>query len=334
MPPSAYPRNFPLWLRSAPEGMYRLALAGMILVLIVIAYFPFHLDPPRMVRNQVARTAGGSLQFGEMNYARTPGTPAWLSSVRTSGMIEIRIDFNPQSPQQNSPASIMMLASDFWTTDFALEQDHSDLLIWLRRPGSDANGDPPFVVGGALQSRRWNSVDVTLQRDEIRIEVDGKSQLIHHLPAGFAKGWGPGVIALGDEVRGGRPWQGEIRRAQVRTSGYTVDYVTPGMLSIPRRFLYFPDHIEPFPPMGLDEWITLFLKLLFFIPIGFLIAWARRPVLRVSAATLLATALAAVLDAGKFLFHARHVAVADLVFQSAGALLGALLAWRLAKRTG
>ena len=49
-------------------------------------------------------------------------------------------------------------------------------------------------------------------------------------------------------------------------------------------------------------------------------------------ATMLATALAVVLAAGKFLFHGRHMAVADIVMQVAGALLGALLAWRLAHR--
>jgi len=41
-------------------------------------------------------------------------------------------------------------------------QDHSSLLVWLRRPGSDASGDPPFTVDKALQPRRWNSVDVVV----------------------------------------------------------------------------------------------------------------------------------------------------------------------------
>ena len=57
----------------------------------------------------------------------------------------------------------MMLASNFFVTDFAIVQDHSDLLVYLRRPGSDANGGPPFAVDGHLQSQRWNSVDVMLQ---------------------------------------------------------------------------------------------------------------------------------------------------------------------------
>jgi hypothetical protein len=285
-----------------------------------------------MVRNEVTRTADGSLRFREMNEARTRGTPGWLADVRASGIVQIKLEVDPQSSQEQSPASIMMLASDFWHTDFAIGQNHSDLLVWLRRPGSDANGNPPFAVDGALQPWRWNSVDVMLQRDGIRIDVNGTRRVTERLPADSLSIWGAGQIALGGEVHGGGPWQGEIRQAVVRTLGHAVDYVRPGALSIPEHYLYFPDHIAPFPPLNRGEWQALFLHLLSFIPVGFLIVWARRPPVRPIPATLLATGLAVMLAAGKFLFHARHAAVADIVIQSAGTLLGALLAWRWARR--
>ena len=158
----------------------RAALLGMILLLIATAYYPFGWDPPRMVRNDVTRSSDGALRFGEMNRARTPGTPSWLHGARTSGTVQIQLEFEPQSLREN--ASIMMLASDFWNTDFAIGQDHSDLLVWLRRPGSDGNGDPPFVVEGAVQPRRWNRVDVMVQRDHIIIRVEGRRRLAERLP--------------------------------------------------------------------------------------------------------------------------------------------------------
>jgi hypothetical protein len=305
----------------------RVALLGIVLVLIVIAYFPFAWSPPRTVRNQVIRSAEGSLRFGQMNYARTPGTPAWLNDVRTSGRIEIQLEASPQSLRQG--ASMMMLASDYWDTDFAIGQDDSDLMVWLRRPGSDANGDPPFVIRGVLQPQRWTSVDLILLRGDLRIDVGGRTRLTEHLPADSLQGWGQGQIALGDEVHGGGPWQGQIRLARVRSPGYAVDYVRPGALSMPVSYLYLPDHIEPFPPEGLKSWLTVFLHMLSFIPVGFLIVFARRPPVRPVPATLLAAALAVVLAAGKFLFYGRHAAVADIVAESAGGLLGAVLAWRL-----
>jgi hypothetical protein len=318
-------------LRADIVTVCRMALAGVILLLIALSYYPFAWDPPRMVSNDVTRSANGSLQFGMTNYARSPGRPAWLPSVRASGIIQIQLTFNPQSPQPNSPASIMMLASDYWHTDFAIEQDHSDLVVWLRRPGSDVNGNPAYVLRGVLRPRAWNSVRVVLQSDGLRISVDGRTRLAEHLPANAARSWSPGQIALGNEVHGGKPWLGRIRLAEVRTPGYAVNYVRPGALSIPESYLYLPDHIEPFPPQNRGQWLLAFLDLLSFIPVGFLIAWARRPPLSPVSATLLSAALALLLGAGKFLFHARHTSVANLLMQVAGAWLGAWLASRLAR---
>jgi len=303
----------------------RILLAAMVVLLAVISYFPFHWDPPRIVRNQVVRTADGSLRFAEKNAARTPWTPAWLRRARTSGSVQIKIEVNPQSLQQN--ASMMMLASNFWDTDFAIGQDHSSLRVWLRRPGSDEGGNPPFTVDGALQARRWTSVGVLVHGDSIRIQVNGRTRLGAHIPADSLSVWSAGQIALGDEVHGGGPWQGTIRLAQVSTPGYAVDYVRPGALSIPAHYLYFPDHIEPFPPVDSADWLSFALQSLLFVPVGFLIVWARRPPIRPVPATLLAAGLSVLLAAGKALFYQRHIAVADVVMQTAGTLLGVLLAW-------
>jgi len=318
-------------MRADTVAVCRAALLGMIIVLVVIAYYPFAWDPPRTVRNDVTRSARGVLRFGDTNYARTPGTPAWLSRVRTSGDVQIQVDFNPQSPQVNSQASVMMLASDFWHTDFAIVQSGSDLLVYLRRPGSDAGGGPPYVINGAVRQQRWNNVAVMLRRDELRIAVDGRIRLAHRVPAYSTGGWGPGQIALGNEVHGGTAWLGRIRLAEVRTPGYAVDYVRPGALSIPGRYQYLPDHIQPFPPTYLGQWLLAFLDLLSFIPLGFLIVWARRPPVSTVSATAAAAALALALAAGKFLFHDRHTSLVNVLMQIAGALLGALLASRLAR---
>lgn len=315
--------------RGGITSVCRVALLAVVLLLIVISYYPFAWDPPRTVSNQVTRNADGSLQFGEMNNARTPGPPAWLEDVRTSGDVQIRLEFVPDTLQEH--ASIMMLASNFFNTDFAIVQDHSDLLLYLRSPGSDANGDPPFAVDGLLRSQRWNSVDIKLQHDDIRIAVDGATRLTEQVPADSARVWGQGQIALGDEVRGGGPWQGKIRLAQVRTSGYVVDYVRPGALSIPKSYFYFPNHVLPFPPKGEQQWLDVFLDMVSFIPVGFLIVWARRPPGRAVPATVLAAVLAVVLAAGKILFHGRHISVAAIVMEIFGASLGALLASRLAQ---
>ena len=316
------------WVRSHLVVLCRVALLAVVLLLIVSAYFPFAWDPPRTVHNDVTRSTNGTLRFGEMNNTRTSGVPAWLPAVRRFGSIQIHLEFDPKSLQQE--ASIMMLASDFWHTDFAIVEDHSDLLVWVRRPGSDANGSPPFAVDRVLRGQRWNNVDVILRRDEFRIYVGGRIRLNEHLPADSSRSWGKGEVALGDEVHGGGPWQGEIRQADVRTPGYAVDYIRPGALSIPKSYLYLPDRIEPFSSTKPNEWLLAFVHLLSFIPVGFLIVWARRPPVRLPFATLLGAGLAVVLAAGKFLFHGRHTSMPDIPMQVAGAFFGAWLGSRLA----
>jgi hypothetical protein len=307
----------------------RLALVGLVLVLVVLSYYPFTWDPPRTVRNEVTRSTAGFLRFGAMNDARSPGTPAWLPDVAASGTIEIQLEAAPLAARQD--ASIMMLASDSWHTDFAIGQDGSDLALWLRRPDSNINGDPPFVVSGVLQPHRWNSITVIVRRGELRIDVAGRTRLTAHLPADFARVWGQGRIALGDEVHGGGPWQGQIRLARVVTPDHAVDYIRPGKLAIPASFLYLPDHIEPFPPMGRQQWLYAALDLVSFIPLGFLIVLAARRPMRIVSATLLATVFAVALGAGKFLFYGRHAAAINLAAQMAGGLLGAFLAAWLAR---
>src|SRR5262245_6146229 len=325
--PGAGNRNAGARVRGSINAFVLAALVGLVLLLSVTAYSPFDWDPPRLVRNEVTRDADGTLQFGEMNRARTAGTPDWLADARSSGDVQIDLDAYPEPRQQNSQASIMMLARDFWHTDFAICQNGSGLLLWLRRPGSDANGGPPFGIDGELQPGRWNHVEVTLHGDSVRIDVNGTRRLTEELPTDSLGGWSAGQVALGGEVHGGVPWQGEIRQAEVRTPGHAVDYASPGTLSIPAHYLYLPDHVAPFPPVNRQEWEALVFHLLSFIPIGFLIVWVRRPPVRPIPATLIAAALAVLLAAGKFFFHGRHMAVADLVVQTAGALIGALVAW-------
>src|SRR5690348_16438098 len=130
-----------------------------------------------------------------------------LQDVRASVVIQIQLQAYPQSPQN---AAIMMLASDSLHTDFSIEQANSDLMVWLRRTGSNIDGDPAFVLPGVLQAQRWNSVAVILRRGDFRIDVDGRTRLTEHLPADSTQTWSPGQIALGDQVHGGGPWQGQI----------------------------------------------------------------------------------------------------------------------------
>jgi VanZ family protein len=303
----------------------------MVVLLVVIAYYPFHWSPPRTVDNEATRAADGSLQFGWMNYARTPDSPPWLPVVRASGTVEIRLEVNPRFAQGQGP--MMMLAGDFTHSDFGIQQYQSYLMVWLNRPGSTINGEPPYAISDALAPGRWTHIDVILRQGDLRIEVDGAPRVSENFRPDALRNWGSGRIALGDEVQGGAPWQGQIRFARVRAPGYDIDYMVPGALTIPNSFLFLPDHLEPFPPSSQSQWLRTLLDMLSFLPVGFLIVLCRRAPMRRVFAALLIGMLAAVLAVGKFLFADRHTSLAVVVLQVAGGLVGALFAtWWLARR--
>jgi VanZ family protein len=306
-----------------------LTLAFTIAVLAVLAYFPFDWDPPHIVRNTVTRSREGYLRFGEENFARSSGAPGWLVAAQDVGRLNIDLEARPQFPQQNVPASIMMLARDYWHTSFAIAQSDSTLLLWLRRAGSTENGDPPFTVPGVFRPHHWSRVGVQIAGEHLAVIVDGVVRLNESsLPSNPLSTWHGGRIALGNEVHGGKGWSGEIRRAEVSTVGGSIDYVRTGALVIPRSYFYLPDHIAPFPPPTTGERLILVLHLLSFVVVGFLAVWIRRPALGILPATIMAFSLAVVLALGKFFFQGRHTSLADLVTQLLGALLGAMIGHR------
>jgi hypothetical protein len=307
-----------------------LLLLGLLAVLAVAAYYPFDWDPPRTVRNQVTRTAEGTLRFGGMNAASTEGTPAWLEDARATGRLEADLEVSTWLPAERAgPVGIMMLGDSYWHTDFVIGQDQDELLVWLRRPGKRSNGAPPFVVPEVFRPHRWTAVRVRIDGENLRVDVDGTTRLSETLPSGAMRRWEDAPFALGREVHRGGPWRGKIRKAAISVPGHApIDYARPGALVIPDRYLYLPDHLDaPFPPPTKLDWAILVLHFVSFVPVGFLVAVSRRPPLRPLPAALIAAAVALTLAAGKFLFHGRHIGI-DVVVEIAGALLGALLAQR------
>jgi VanZ family protein len=305
-----------------------LMLFFTVAVLAVLAYFPFVWDPPHTVRNAVTRTREGYLRFGEWNFARSSGSPEWLLAAQTAGRLNIDLEARPQFPQHNTPASIMMLARDYWHTSFAIGQSDSKLVLWLKRPGSSDNGDPPFTVADVFRPDHWSRVGVQIAGRHLAVMVDGRVRLRESLPSNPLSTWHNGRVALGNEVHGGRSWSGEIRRAEVTTVGESIDYVRSAALAVPRSYFYLPDHIAPFPPPTAGEWLIVVLHLLSFVAVGFLIMWTRRPAVGVLSVTIMAFGLAVMLALGKFFFDGRHTAVADLVAQFLGALIGAMIGQR------
>lgn len=312
-------------------------LVVVLALLVVEAYWPFAWDPPRTVSNDVRRAGDGALVFGERNAARTSTTPAWLAEVRRDEQIQLRLVARPSFPEQYDPAAtLMMLADGRSHADFRLGQQGRNLLFWLRRTGSSADGSPPFVVGDTFRPGHATELVVAVGHDTVRVAVDGATELDTPLRPGSLRGWSSGLLMLGDELDGGRGWHGEISRATVTVGRHTVDYLRPGALQLPPRFPYRPDHMSSLLPTSDIQWFALVLHLGSFVPVGFLLvrgsrrSGSRSRQVLVAVGTALGIAVA--LAAGKLLFEYRHIAAADFGVQVAGAVIGAYLAVGLRDR--
>ena len=108
--------------------------------------------------------------------------PGMAVAAQAAGRLTIDLEARPRFPQHHPPAPIMMLARDFWHTSFAIGQDEKDLLLWVRRAGSTANGEPPFSVADVFRQNHWTKVKVEIVGARLAVFVDGKARLCENFP--------------------------------------------------------------------------------------------------------------------------------------------------------
>lgn len=304
----------------------RWALVLVLLAQLLVALFPFRLDPPRTVDNDVTRTADGGLRFGVHNRAETTRAPSWLDDARAGSTVRVDLLVRAARDDPVGPARILTVSDGFYRGDLTIGQQRGDLVVRVRRPGADQAGWPDLFAPGALRRPTWVAVSVVVAPEQIIVRVDDRAVVDVALPSPPANRWNRGFrLALGNEVGGGRPWEGGLQRAEVRVDGRTYDYLEPGAVDVPRRFWYDPHRDwEPLLPSSPADVLVGFVHLLLYLPLGALLV-AGRPAMRVAFASLAVIALSLALTAAKMLFAMRHPSFADVAWQSLGGILGVLL---------
>jgi len=312
------------------------ALIALVLTLAAISYYPFKWNPPHQVQNGVTRTASGALHFGDENFAKTAGPPAWFADAVEKNSLDVGLVVKPAARQRWNPVSIMMLARSSDHTNFTMGQAGTSLVVWFRRLGSDPNGAPPLLVPNVFSVGRWTTIRMLVNGNRLSIAANGIVRRASPLSSESLRTWDPSSrVAFGDELYGGRAWQGEIQRALVKTPAHTTDYMRPGGLVVPKSYFNGFEHWQPsLQPslLTLEDVAVDLLHAVSFIPVGALFVRLRRPPLTVARATMCALALSLFLLLGKLLFNDRHLATADLVAETVGALVGATAARCLLER--
>ena len=288
-----------------------------------------------MVENRIEYDPGDALIFRDPSIARTKGAPVWLKNAIVSGKVSIDLRVTPDSSSQDGPARIFALSQDYLSHNLVIGQDQSDLVVRLRRPGSQSDGQPAFVVGKVFEAGITRDVLVRIEPTNLHVEIDGRPVIDSTLPEGALKSWDDGYrLALGNEVVGLRPWNGKIERAVVRTPAYSDDLLAAGRLQKPKQWWQIPGRLRvPFAFSFPEDVLPTLLHLFAFTPIG--IAASRSPHARKSYPLImvLILILAVGIEASKVLIAGRHPTVINMIANFSGGLLGAIalpyvLSWR------
>lgn len=316
---------------SRVAGRASLLLGLVVAAHMVVAFAPFRPDPPRPVSNGAHRR-GDVIAIDGPALVRSPEPPAWLAEVTQRNEVAVHVTARSLEPDQDGPARLVAIEGGHTRADLMLGQRGADLVVRMRRSGSDRAGNPAARVPDVFGGDAWHRFDVVAADGELVVSVDGVPRVRWRLPAASLAGWDPGYrLHVGDAATGERSWHGEIRSLVAGSGGALVDYLRPGALEVPARFWYVPERVRD--PVGWDVLdggrasALAVVRLVSFVPVGALAAAAagRRRAGRVLVAGAV-VGLAAALQLGKVLFAGRHPALADMVIEVCGGALGAA-AW-------
>jgi hypothetical protein len=308
-------------------------LLGAISTFLLAGWYPYEVRSP-LRDNGAERLNDGILRFGAPGIARTETPPEWLKEATLSNRLVVFLRVRSLDLSQTGPARIFTVSEDPWHRNITLGQDGDSLVVRLRTPGTDANGQPERVISKVFSDARWVEISLAIMPGRIRVEIDGRVALddgLHDRPLEYFDA--TYRLALGNELTTNRPWLGEIKHATVVVGASRFDYMHPAQLQLPRRLQYFhnPPHLIPFRDMALADAL---LNLLGFVPLGVLFGWLTVQRKRGSTSRAIAGVLlvSLVIEAFQWWMPARFMSIDDLLLNTLGGVVGVFLARQLGRR--
>jgi hypothetical protein len=307
-------------------------VALMAAAYLGLALAPFRWVPPRRTVNGATADAGG-LGFAAPGLASTPEPPAWLSRAAETGTLRLDLRLRAYASDEGETGRIFTVSRDYHSRNVTLDEEGTDLVLRLRRPGATPNGKPAYRLPAVLTDTDWHDVQVTIAPGQLRVTIDGRVVLTEPLAERPLRDWDLGHrVALGNEHHGHLPWRGEVARAVVEVGSTTIDYASPNAVEVRTHFWQFGNRptwfLEDYVyPHSVEDWLANFIA---FVPLGFLLtALGRRP--RAWRRAIWLCAIGSLLVEIAQGFFARHPATMDWAFNTLGAAVGAAVAVRLAE---
>ena len=124
---------------------------------------------------------------------------------------------------QKGPARIVSFSKDANARNFTLGQEGENLVLRLRTERNDKNGTNPEVTLGRIITGEPMHVIVSYRSGDLRFFVNGELVKKTGQLKGDFHNWEPMALVLGDELTGGRDWQGSIERLAIRSRALGAD---------------------------------------------------------------------------------------------------------------
>ena len=298
----------------------------VVLMCALASFAPFDLEVPQHVPNRAERLADGSLLFAWEGRAGTDSAPAWLPPVIDSSELSVVVRARTTELEQHGPARILAVADDNEHANLVIGQEWSDLIVRVRRPGSDASGEPQYTVARLFSDLEWHDVELLLDDGVLKVTVDDQLHVADEVAEEPFSEWDSSYrLTLGNEATGERAWSGQIGRLEVGTPGSTVDQLSSDSLDVPDGWWrYRLPALGPSVSGSSVEDATV--HLLLFAPLGFALVGATGD--QKARSATLAVSLCVTVELGQLFFAGRHSSLADLGINLAAVAVG----WEIGHR--
>ena len=299
------------WLRAA-------ALVALVACYLAIAWWPFDFVLPEYVDNGFRRGADGALVLDGSSWAYGPS--AWVAEAAETEEFRVSLAVRAADPDQHGSVPIFTVANERGEQNLAIHQRGRALVVAIRRADWDGSGIPAFSVPGVFgDGRRSHSIAVDVSGGRLAIDVDTRPAMSGELgPLDWRSA--DMRVVFGTERSRRSGWDGEIREARVDVGSGRTDYLRTDLVVPDRRSVGRPTEFG-WATSGTD----VVVNVIGFVPLGFLLR--RRPLLAIACGL----ALSLTMELGQLILPSREPSFADLITNTAGAALGALLPRGLAK---
>jgi VanZ family protein len=281
-------------------------------------------------------------------------------TLERAGKMTLSTSMVPDSAWYSDPSSVITFAQHSHRRNFTLEQDGADLVFRLNTTGVRHEGvHHYFRATDVFKALQEVHVAVTYDGKYVRLYVDGVLHPERFSAEGDFNGWSRDcVLLIGDEVKGGRSWRGSIRwfalfdrvlderevMAQARGDGIghavaAYDFRSGNMLAGVKPLRYRNQFV--LSDGDLFSVVDCLANVAAFVPMAWLLyIWLpyRIKIHRGMAVIVVPTLVGGSFSAGiEFIqqyLNYRVPCLFDLVYNTAGSLLGGFLLWIVLELNG